>query len=60
MLLHCHLHSLGSACGDLHFGTTYVQGMMQHILDCLGALRVRMKDFPIAPKMKAFSVSKRK
>jgi len=45
---------------SMGIGTTDVQGMMQHILDCLGALRVRMKDFPIAPKMKAFSVSKLK
>ena len=35
---------------SMGIGTTDVQGMMQHILDCLGALRVRMKDFPIAPK----------
>ena len=28
---------------------TDVQGMMQQIVDCLGALRVRIKDIPIAP-----------
>ena len=35
---------------SLGIGTTDIQGMMQHILDCLGALRVRMLDFPIPPK----------
>jgi hypothetical protein len=35
---------------SLGIGTTDLQGMMQHILDCLGALRVRMLDFPIPPK----------